>query len=96
MYSSASYASALIYTSLEDKQFSIAIFIDLSKAFDTVNHDILLEKLYFYGIRGQVYTWFKSYLSNRSQKTSLMIKYPKQHLLIVEYHKDLYLVQFCF
>jgi hypothetical protein len=52
---------------VDNKEYSIGIFIDLQKAFDTVNHKILLDKLSFYGIRGVTLAWFHSYLANRSQ-----------------------------
>ena len=56
---------------IEDREHSCGIFLDFSKAFDTVNHEILLTKLEFYGIRGIVKDWFTSYLSNRKQFVSL-------------------------
>ena len=55
------------YDSLESKEFSAAIFVDYQKAFDTVNHHILLQKLEAYGIRGMALKLFESYLTDRRQ-----------------------------
>ena len=57
--------------SLEKKEHTIGVFIDLKKAFDTINHEILLEKLYNYGLRGKSNDWVKSYLKNRKQYVKL-------------------------
>jgi len=56
-----------ISNAIENNEFSLGIFFDLAKAFDTVNHNILIKKLSMYGIRGAQLKWFSSYLENRSQ-----------------------------
>ena len=52
---------------MDKKQISIVVFIDLSKAFDSMEHDILLEKISRLGVSPAAYEWFKSYLADRSQ-----------------------------
>ena len=59
-----------IKTSIDSGKFGCGIFIDLRKAFDTVNHNILLTKLEHYGIRDSMLKWFQSYLSGRKQFVS--------------------------
>ena len=56
-----------IVNSFENKEIPCCIFLDFAKAFDTVNHKILIDKLYYYGIRGSPLDWITSYLTNRSQ-----------------------------
>ena len=53
-----------IVKGLENKQYAACILLDLSKAFDTIEHNILLQKLESYGIRGNTLSWFESYLTN--------------------------------
>ena len=60
-----------IRNALDNNYFAIGVFIDLQKAFDTVDHEILLHELNYYGIRGIANSWFKSYLSDRRQYVSI-------------------------
>ena len=57
----------ILLEAIDKQQLSIIVFLDLSKAFDSVQHDILLNKLMELGVSTEVLNWFKSYLSNRSQ-----------------------------
>ena len=56
-----------LYQSFDESKFTLGIFIDLSKAFDTVDHKILTKKLELYGIKDCNLRWFENYLSNRKQ-----------------------------
>lgn len=61
-------ATEEITNALEQKKYAVSIFIDLKKkAFDTINHSILLNKMERYGIRGLAGDWLKSYLTGRLQ-----------------------------
>jgi len=68
-------ALAVVYDHIQEKlshkQFVIGIFLDLSKAFDTLNHDILFYKLRYYGFRGKEFDILKKYLSNRKHFTEV-------------------------
>src|SRR5437899_2659364 len=78
-----------ILTHLDKRLFSAGIFIDFSKAFDSLDHSILLKKLEKFGIRGHLFKWFSSYLPNRCQYTyvndtasvTYEIKYGVPHTL---------------
>ena len=60
-----------ILLGINEKEYTLAAFIDLKKAFDTVNHEILIKKLPHYGLSQNTVQWIKSYLDNRSQKCTV-------------------------
>ena len=65
--------------SIEESCHTIGLFLDFSKAFDTINHNILLHKLAHYGIRGKALEWYRSDLGNRN---SLFQSMDMNHLLL--------------
>ena len=73
----------IIDDALRKKKHVLGIFIDLSKAFDTIDHDTLLVKLNRYGIRSNALNLIKSYLSRRTQYTEVLCE--KSDSLTVEY-----------
>ena len=84
-----------IDNAFDQNKYACGVFTDLKKAFDTVDHEILLKKLWHYGIRGIANDWFKSYLTNRMNTTQLMgsrLTYLKS---ILEFHKGQFLA-LCF
>ena len=64
----------MIRSTLDNDQFACGVFIDLQKGFDTVDHKILLFKMNHYEVKGILYEWFKSYLTNRQQFTTVTKK----------------------
>ena len=85
-----------IYRSLDSGKMVCGVFLDLQKAFDTVQHNILLHKLFNCSVRGIVQNWFHSYLNQRCHHTVIGKVNSPMSYVIVEYHKALYLVHFCF
>jgi hypothetical protein len=81
----------------------IGIFFDLSKAYDVINHEILLDKLDYYGIRGKTKLWLESYLSYCSQYVEIAAKTEdicnqnyKSTCKAMEYHRDPFWDPLCF
>ena len=69
------------YMNIDKKMFNLVVFIDLKKAFDTVDHGVLLKKLKSYGIKGQALDILKSYLSNRRQKCQVDRFVPSERFI---------------
>ena len=81
-------ASSII-KSKDDGFYTLALFIDLSKAFDTIDHNILLDKLDKYGIRGVAKEWYRNYLTNRQMRVNCCVsstgKYEHSNYLPLTY-----------
>ncbi|CAB3998795.1 Hypothetical predicted protein [Paramuricea clavata] len=69
------------YMNLDRKKFNLVILIDLKKAFDTVDHQILLKKLELYGVKGQALSFVQSYISNRKQKCQIQNSLSSEKLI---------------
>ena len=82
--------------SFEQNKFTLGVFIDLSKAFDTVDHNILLNKLEFYGVKNSNLKWFESYLHKRQQFIGYDQNQTKMNYIPAEYLKAQFLDHFYF
>jgi hypothetical protein len=71
-----------VYKSLDEKEISTGLFLDLSKAFDLVDHDILLRKMARLGIRGVALKWFQTYLENREQVVEITYRCKETNKII--------------
>ena len=87
-----------ISKSVDNGESAKMLFLDLSKAFDTVDHSILLSKLSYYGIVGLENLWFKSYFQQRRQTVYVHGVFSDIHRLLLNwvYHRALFLVQLFF
>lgn len=74
-----------ILKNLESNEYSIGLFIDFSKAFDTIDHNILLYKLENYGLRGICYKWIENYLHNRTQSVRMPIENTNSYQISDKY-----------
>ena len=82
--------------SMEQKKLSCSVFLDFAKAFNTVNHNILLQKLEYYGIREVALGLFKDYLQNRPQIVKVGGEISNQLTIKLEYLKEAYLDPYCY
>ena len=74
-----------IQSNMDTEAFSCGVFIVLKKAFDTVDHSILIHKLDFYGFRGIINVWFRSYLQDRSRTQITVIDQRPSNKSVVKY-----------
>ena len=72
-----------IQEACDNGQYACGIYVDFKKAFDTVNHNILLDKLAYYGVRGIKNNWFKTYLTNR--KLNVAVNCQTSYNVLIEF-----------
>ena len=80
-----------INNNFEKDQYTLGVFIDLSKVFDTDDHKILIGKIENLGIKEINLLWFQSYLENRKNKYNMTYQAPLTKVLYVVFHKAQYL-----
>ena len=85
-----------IYQYCDNREVTNGIYLDLQKAFDTVNRPLLIEKPATYGVRGIVFNCFTSYISNRKQYTVLLSHESIAESILMEFLRDRYLVPYYF
>jgi hypothetical protein len=91
----------LIFKVWNNTELITGLFCDLTKSFDCVNHELLIQKLGYYGVKGSIWNWLESYLYNRKQRVVLQLinsttfLYPIGKPLDMVFHKDLCWVHCC-
>lgn len=70
--------TSYLFESLDNNLQVDSVYTDFRKAFDRVDHRLLLEKIAYNGIRGNLWRWFKSYITNRTQKVTIIACYKNQ------------------
>lgn len=81
--------------SIDTKEIMCEIFLDFSKTFDNVDHQILLDKLYQYGIRGKLHICFTNYLNNRTKYVKIVNLNDIIETLNLAFRKATHLDQYC-
>lgn len=86
--------TAKLYENMDRNTPTLAVFIDLEKAFDTVSHKKLLEKIYMYGFRGSMFDLIESYLTNRYQVVMVNNKISEKKRVVTEFPRVQFLDRF--
>ena len=92
---SVTYFTDIIRKEVDNGNILDAVFIDLSKAFDTVSHSCLLNKLPSYGINNKELHWFTDYLFSPTQSVHSKVLYQMPIPYFLEFHREVYWVRYC-